>query len=59
MRDRALVGRKRPGEHMHQRRLAGAVVADQAHAFAGATGEIDAGKSADGAEALFDAVQPD
>ena len=42
---------------MHQRRLAGAVVADEAEAFAGGDGEVDAGKRADGAETLFDAVQ--
>ena len=56
---RAAVGRQRAGQHMHQRRLAGAVVADEAEAFARATGEIDARKRADGAETLFDAVQPD
>ena len=43
---------------MHQRRFAGAVVADEPQAFAGGDGEIDAGKRADGAETLFDAVQP-
>jgi hypothetical protein len=32
-------------------------VADETDAFAGADGEVDAGKRADGAEALFDAVQ--
>ena len=32
--DRAAVGAQRPGEHMHQRRFAGAVVADEAEAFA-------------------------
>ena len=50
-------GAQRAGEHMHQRRLAGAVVADEADALAGADGEIDAVKRADGAEMLFDAVQ--
>ena len=35
------VGAERAGEHMHQRRFAGAVVADQAEAFAGVAGEID------------------
>ena len=44
---------------MHQRRLAGAVVADEADAFAGIDGEIDPVERMDGAEMLFDAVQPD
>ena len=52
-------GASGPGEHMHQRRLAGAVVADEADAFAGIDGEIDAVERADGAEMLFDAVQLD
>ncbi len=55
--DRAAVGRQRAGEHVHQRRLAGAVVADEADALAGADGEVDAVERANGAEMLFDAVQ--
>ena len=34
-------------------------MADEPDAFAGVDGEIDAGKRADGAEMLFDAVQLD
>ena len=50
-------GAQRPGQDMHERRLAGAVMADEADAFAGRDGEIDADKRTDGAETLFDAVQ--
>ena len=57
--DPAAVGAKRAGEDVHQRRLAGAVVADEPDAFAGVDREIDAVERADGAEMLFDAVQPD
>ncbi|MND04757.1 hypothetical protein D3C83_251710 [compost metagenome] len=44
---------------MHQRRLAGAVVADETEAFSRRAGEVDARKRADGAETSFDAVQLD
>ena len=55
--DPSAVGRQRAGKRMHQRRLAGAVVADQPHAFAGFDAEIDPVERADGAEMFFDAVQ--
>ena len=57
--DRAAVGSERAGEDVHQGRFAGAVVADEADAFARVDREIDAVKRADGAEMLFDAVQRD
>ena len=44
---------------MHQRRFAGAVVADEADAFAGADMKVDAVERTDGAEMFFDAVQSD
>ena len=56
---RPAIGRAGAGQHMHQRRLAGAVMADQADAFAGRDDEIDAIERTDGAEMLFDAVQLD
>ena len=55
--DGAPVGRQRAGQHVHQRRLAGAVVADEADAFAGCDGQVHPGKRMNGAEILFDAVQ--
>ncbi len=55
----AAVGRDAAGQHMHQRRFAGAVVADEADAFARGDVEADAVERADGAERLFDAVQVD
>ena len=58
-RDRAAVGRGDAGEHVHQRRLAGAVVADEADALAGRDREVDAVERPDGAEMLLDAVQRD
>jgi len=58
-RDAAAVGRERAREHLHERRLARAVVADEAHALAGRDVEVDAFERADGAEVLFDAVQVD
>ena len=57
--DAARVGRGAAGQHMHERRFAGAVVADEADAFARGDLETDAVKRADGAERLFDAVQFD
>ena len=55
--DRSAVRRARAGKHVHQRRLAGAVVADQPDAFAAPDGEIDAVERANGAELNFDALQ--
>src|ERR1700674_5278084 len=55
----AAIRRKRSGEHVHPRRLARPVMADEPDAFAGVDGEVDAVQCADGAEMLFDAVQPD
>ena len=55
----AAVGRARAGKHMHERRLAGAVMADQSDALAAPDGEIDAVERADGAELHFDAFQVD
>ena len=46
------IGSKHAGQHMHQRRLAGAVVADQPQAFAGADAQVDTGQRTDGAEAF-------
>jgi hypothetical protein len=43
---------------MHERRLARPVVTDKPDTLAGAHGEIHAVKRTDGAEVLFDAVQP-
>ncbi len=44
---------------MHERRLAGAVMADETDAFAGADMKVDAAEGPDGAEMLFGAVQSD
>ena len=55
--DRALVGRVDAGDRLHQRRLAGAVVADEAHDLAGADGEVDPVQSLDRAESLADSLQ--
>ena len=51
------VGGERAGEDVHQRRLAGAVVADQTDALSALDGKIHAVERVDGAEMLFDAVQ--
>jgi hypothetical protein len=53
----AAIRPERPGEHMHQRRFAGAVMADEPETFARRRGKIDSGKRADGAETFFDAVE--
>ena len=45
------------GQDLDQRRLAGAVVADQRHDLAGVDVEIDVGQGRDGAEVLGDAAQ--
>ena len=41
-RDRPFVGRDRAGDHLQQRRLAGAVLAHHAPALAAADGQVDA-----------------
>ena len=53
--DRAGIGAVDAGDGLHQRRLAGAIVADQPDHFAGLDGEIDAVQHVDRAEALPDA----
>jgi len=58
-RDLAAVVRKKSGEDAHQRRLAGAVLPDQAVRFAGDEIEVDAVDSARGAETLCDSPQTD
>jgi hypothetical protein len=55
-RDLALVGVVRAAEDLHQRRLAGAVLADQRVHLADAAVEVDAVDRGDGAEALHDAA---
>ena len=54
-----LVRRARAGQHVHERRLAGPVVADQPDALAAPDGEINAVERANGAELYFDALQID
>jgi hypothetical protein len=49
------VGRLDPGQDLHQRRLAGAVLADQRVHLAGLEVEVDARQRGDLAEALVDA----
>ena len=53
--DRAGIGAVDAGDGLHQRRLAGAVVADQADHLAGRDGEVDAVQHVDRAKALADA----
>ena len=53
--DRPVVGRVDAGEHLHQRRLAGAVLADDRVDLAGAQVEVDAVQHLDADEALADA----
>ena len=55
--DLALVGRVEPVEDAHQRRLAGAVLAEQRVDLAAAQVEVDAVVGDDGAEALRDPAQ--
>jgi hypothetical protein len=50
--DLALVGRVGAAQDFHERRLAGAVLADQGVDLAYLAGEVDAGEGGDGAEAL-------
>ena len=54
--DVPLVGLVRPGEHLDQRRLAGAVLAEQAVHLTGADVEVDAVEGPDARELLDDAV---
>src|SRR4029077_10037755 len=55
--DLAAVGRVCPGDALDQRRLAGAVVADERHHLAGADLEVDVAQRLDGAEGLGDAAK--
>ena len=48
---------KRARQDMHQRRFAGAVMANQPDALSNVNSKINPRKRADGAEVLFDAVQ--
>ena len=57
--DLPVVRSKRARQHMHQRRFAGAVMADQPDALSGVDRKINPCKGTDGAEMLFDAGQPD
>ena len=57
--DLALVGPVEPAEDVHQRRLAGAVLAEQAEDFAGADGQVDRVVGDDVAEPLGDAAKFD
>ena len=54
--DLALVGLVAGREHLDQRRLAGAVLAEQAVHLAGADVELDAAQGEDAGEALDDAA---
>ena len=53
------IRRARAGQHVHERRLAGAIVADEPDAFPGPDKKVHAVECADGAEMSFDAVQLD
>ena len=55
--DRPGVGQVRPRDALDQRRLAGAVVADERHDLAGVHLEVDVRQRLHGAEALRDAAQ--
>jgi hypothetical protein len=50
---------ERTGQDVHERRFAGAVMADEPDALAGIHGEINVCKRTHGAEMLLDAVQRD
>src|ERR1700751_3894485 len=58
-RDLSFAGAQRAGKDMHQRRFAGAVMADEADALSGIDGKINPGERANGAEMLFDAGPTD
>ena len=55
--DLALVGLQQPVEHVHQRRLAGAVLAEQRVDLTGLDDEVDVVVGHEAAEALRDAGQ--
>ncbi len=55
----AAVEHQRSRQYVHQRRLAGAVMADEPDAFAGANVEIDAIKRPHGAEMFLGAAEAD
>ena len=55
--DRAGGGRHHAAEHLHQRRLAGAVLADQPHDLAGVDGEADTLEGADPGIGLLDGAE--
>ena len=57
--DLAAVGLLRAGEDLHQRRFAGAVVAEDAEHFAGMDGEVDGTEGGDGAVGLRDPANLD
>ena len=56
--DLPIIRGERAGQHMHQRRFAGAVMPDQPDALAGIDRKINPCERAHGAETLFDAGQP-
>ena len=56
-RELAAVGRDDAGQDLEERRLAGAVLADERVASPAATAEADAAQRADGAERLPDVVE--
>ena len=56
--DDALVGRQHPGQHVHERRLAGAVVADEADALADVDVQVDPAQGANCPKGLLDALEP-
>ena len=56
-RDRAGGGRHDAAQHLHQRRLAGAVLADQPHHLAGMHGEADALEGAHAGVGLLDGAE--
>ena len=55
--DRAGIGAVDAGDGLHQRRLAGAIVADEADHFARLDREVDAMQHVDRAKTLADAVE--
>ena len=57
--DLALVGPIHPGQHVHHRRLAGAVFAEQAEHLSGANLQVDTGIGDDVTEAFGDAAKLD
>ena len=59
MKMRPEVGCEHAGHDLDQRRLAGAVVADQADDLVAADGEVDVAQRLDGAEILLHAFEAD